>query len=169
MLFLDDSKMKNFTSCFKEKKFLVFFFRRLRLNNTGRYQDSFPYLSLCGVERNFIRCDDRPLVYTHIINSPGDGKQLFCYNHAGDVLFNEFCPDKIFMSPQSGRVYHPCQATAGSVGLVRSKLAIELSRNFIFDEGEAKPPTRFTWQGKTYDLDLQWMPAAEGVSTRHVN
>ncbi|KAL1434201.1 hypothetical protein MTO96_011844 [Rhipicephalus appendiculatus] len=35
MLFLDDSRMKNFTSCFKEKKFLEFFFRRLRYNDTG--------------------------------------------------------------------------------------------------------------------------------------
>lgn len=36
MLFLDDSRMKNFTSCFKDKKFLQFFFKRVRANTTGK-------------------------------------------------------------------------------------------------------------------------------------
>lgn len=35
-LFLDDSRMKNFTTCFKEKQFLNFFFRNVKLNSTGR-------------------------------------------------------------------------------------------------------------------------------------
>lgn len=68
-LFLDDAKMKNFTSCFKDKKFLQFFFHRLRTNETGRYQDDFPYLSICGRERNYIRCDDLPIVYTHVLTA----------------------------------------------------------------------------------------------------
>ncbi|XP_071450161.1 UPF0598 protein CG30010 [Hetaerina americana] len=67
MLFLDDSRMKNFTSCFKDKAFLVFFFKRVRKNNTGRYEEDFPFLSLCGRERNFIRCDDTPIVFTQVI------------------------------------------------------------------------------------------------------
>lgn len=54
--------------CFiSEKDFLVFFFKRLRLNESDRYADEFPYLSPCGRERNFIRCDDKPIVYTHLI------------------------------------------------------------------------------------------------------
>lgn len=72
-LFLDDAKMKNFTSCFKDKKFLQFFFHRLRINETGRYQDDFPYLSVCGRERNYIRCDDLPIVFTHVLTA-ADGK-----------------------------------------------------------------------------------------------
>ncbi len=35
MLFMDDSKMKNFTSCFKDKQFLKFFISRITHNNTG--------------------------------------------------------------------------------------------------------------------------------------
>ncbi|CAE1253424.1 UPF0598 protein F59C6.12,UPF0598 protein C8orf82,UPF0598 protein C8orf82 homolog [Acanthosepion pharaonis] len=65
-LFLDDAKIKNFTSCFKEKKFLEFFYKRLRVNSTQKYPE-FPYLSLCGRERNYIRCDDRPIVFTELI------------------------------------------------------------------------------------------------------
>ena len=46
-------------------QFLNFFFARLKLNNTGRYRD-FPYISYCGREKNFVRCDDRPIVFTSI-------------------------------------------------------------------------------------------------------
>lgn len=62
--------MKNFTSCFKEKKFLQFFFSRIRKNDTGRFENEFPYLSPCGRERNYIRCDDLPIVFTHILKDP---------------------------------------------------------------------------------------------------
>lgn len=54
-LFLDDTKVKNFITCFKDKAFLEFFFKRLKKNSTDRYQESFPYLSLCGRERNYVR------------------------------------------------------------------------------------------------------------------
>lgn len=66
-LFLDDARIKNFTSCFKEKQFLEFFFKRLKRNDTARYTKEFPYLSLCGRERNYIRCDDFPIVFTAIV------------------------------------------------------------------------------------------------------
>ena len=58
-------------SLFSDKHFLVFFFTRLRRNESGRYQDDFPFLSLCGRERNFLRCDDRPLVFTHLMPAAG--------------------------------------------------------------------------------------------------
>lgn len=62
--------MKNFTSCFKDKPFLKFFFDRLKRNDSDRYADTFPFVSVCGRERNFIRCDDLPIVFTHVL--PGD-------------------------------------------------------------------------------------------------
>nr|BAN20790.1 conserved hypothetical protein [Riptortus pedestris] len=154
MLFLDDARMKNFTSCFKDKEFLVFFFKRIRPNTTSRYEDSFPFVSLCGRERNFIRCDDVPIVYTHVIEK--DGKNYFCYGNAGDLMYNEFNPEKVYMAPDTGRVYHPCHETAGSVGLVASKLAIEFSKYFLFDNGEGKPPTHFKWKNNLFTLDTDW-------------
>lgn len=72
-LFLDDARIKNFTSCFKEKRFLRFFFKRLRFNTTDRYQNEFPYISLCGVERNYVRCDDLPIVFTDVIANDAGG------------------------------------------------------------------------------------------------
>ncbi len=35
MLFLDDSKMMNFTAAFKDKQFLKFFITRIKKNDTG--------------------------------------------------------------------------------------------------------------------------------------
>lgn len=49
---------------------------------------------------------------------------------------------------QSGRIYHPAPKKAGGIGLVRSKIAIELSSSFNFEEGEEKGPTHFFWKDK---------------------
>lgn len=150
--------MKNFTSCFKERKFLKFFFNQMKPNHTDRYKD-FPYLSLCGKERNYVRCDDFPFVYTHLFklaNENGEMEDRIAYNHTGEVLSVPFEPNKIFMLPNTGRVYHPAPGRVGHVGLVRSKLAIEISKHFTFDNGENLPPTRFTWDGKEYELDNEW-------------
>lgn len=152
-LFLDDSKMKNFTSCFKEKKFLRFFFNQLRFNNTSRYPE-FPYLSVCGKERNFVRCDDYPIVFTHVVKR--DEENFLSHNHAGDMLLYKFEPGRIFMLPDTGRVYHPAADKAGSIGLVRSKLAIQFSKYFTFENGESNQPTHFMFEDKLYELDQEW-------------
>lgn len=147
--------MKNFTSCFKEKKFLEFFFKRIRLNRSGRYENDFPFISLCGRERNFIRCDDVPIVYTHLLKKTND-IDLFTYGYADNVLTFNFIPNKLFMLPSTGRVYHPTEDKYGGIGLVRSKLAIELSKHFKFENGESQPPTHFKWKNNNYDLDQEW-------------
>eukprot|EP00105_Crassostrea_gigas_P005151 XP_011418635.1 PREDICTED: UPF0598 protein CG30010-like [Crassostrea gigas] len=150
-LFLDDARIKNFTSCFKEKDFLVFFFKRLRLNESDRYADEFPYLSPCGRERNFIRCDDKPIVYTHLIESDS-GETLLSFGGAGNAMTTEFLPSRICMLPNTGRVYHPAPAKVGGIGLIKSSLAIELSKYFEFENGEDNPPTLFTWKGEKLQL-----------------
>ncbi|XP_016967921.1 UPF0598 protein CG30010 [Drosophila biarmipes] len=154
MLFLDDAKMKNFTSCFKEKDFLRFFFSRLRLNKTNRYEKEFPYISLCGRERNFIRCDDTPLVFTEQLRK--DDKEVLSYAHSGQVLTLPYEPHKLYMDPRNGRVYHPATPQVGGIGLVRSKLAIELSQHFEFPTGEASP-THFRWNGERLKLQNEWV------------
>lgn len=146
--------MKNFTSCFKEKKFLDFFFKRIRLNTTGRYQEEFPFISLCGRERNFIRCDDVPIVYTNILVK--NNRDHLSFGYAGDLLATEFKPDKIYMLPLTGRVYHPAEEKYGGVGLVKSKLAIELSKGFEFNDAEVQGPTHFNWKNERFELDQLW-------------
>lgn len=69
---------------------MAFFFKRLKINNTGRYTQEFPYVSLCGPERNFVRCDDLPIVFTKIIQKENleiDKKEdWFGYSHAEEFL-----------------------------------------------------------------------------------
>nr|XP_009859298.1 UPF0598 protein CG30010 isoform X2 [Ciona intestinalis] len=160
-LFMDDAKVKNFISCFKEKDFLAFFFSRIRLNRTGRYEDDFPYFSPCGREKNYIRCDDLPIVFTHILkqDSESDDKDFLSYGYAGDKLTFPFQPEHLCMLPDTGRVYHPAPDKTGGVGLVKSKLAIEISQYFGYnkpsDTSILQPPDFFTWGGKTYLLSNQ--------------
>lgn len=152
--------MKNFTSCFKEKKFLEFFFKRVRLNKTGKYEDEFPYISLCGRERNYIRCDDVPIVYTHIISKSDPEVDFLTFGYAGELLMSQFQPEKVYMLPTTGRVYHPADDKYGGIGLIRSQLSIEISKNFTFRNGETKPPTDFIWKNKNYQLDQLWFSDA---------
>jgi len=49
-----------------DKRFLIFFFRQVRRNDTGRFVKEFPFISPCGKELNFIRGDDYPTVYTNL-------------------------------------------------------------------------------------------------------
>lgn len=158
-LFLDDARMKNFTSCFKDKKFLDFFFKRLKINDTNRYKEAFPYISLCGRERNFVRCDDLPIVFTHILPNEHSSKELLTYAYAAELLTVDFEPDKIHMAP-SGKVYHPAPERYGSIGLIRSKLAIELSKHFEFASGEDQAPNVINWGGKIYKIDDSWLSKA---------
>jgi hypothetical protein len=120
------------------------------MNTTDRYREDFPYLSPCGPERNFIRCDDRPIVFTHV--APGEDGDVLLHNWAGDKLSVPFEPERLCMFPDSGRVYYPASEKTGGVGLVRSALAIEFSKHFSFDNGETSPPTRLTWKGQEYKL-----------------
>ncbi|XP_010870756.2 UPF0598 protein C8orf82 homolog [Esox lucius] len=179
-LFLDDTKVKNFVTCFKDKDFLVFFFNRLRRNESGRYQDHFPFLSLCGRERNFLRCDDRPLVFTQLMPAvrgtatvstgamgKGGATELLSFCWGGDKLSVPFHPESLYMHPSSGRVYHPCSERLGGVGLVRSALAMELSAFFSYlpEQGQSGQPTHFLWAGQRHTLTNELagcFPAEEG-------
>lgn len=160
MLFLDDVRIRNFTSCFKDKKFLAFFFKHLKRNNTDRYTDDFPFLSICGLERNYVRCDDLPLVFTKVIQrhntESSTEEDWFSYAHADDLLIVPFEPEKLFMNVNTGRVYHPAPEKMGGIGLVRSNLAIEFSTLFDFENGEENAPTHFKWKCKRYKLETDW-------------
>ena len=168
-----------------DKKFLAFFFKRLKVNSTDRYSEDFPFVSPCGKELNYIRCDDVPLVFTHLLDTEGEviqdiqgraatpsiqgakdisvegsekGKtqELLSYGGTGNLLTVPFQPERLFMLPGSGRIYHSAPLKAGGVGLVKSSLAIELSRHFWYKEGsdpEAAAPVGFTWRGQSYTLD----------------
>ncbi|KGL98596.1 UPF0598 protein C8orf82, partial [Charadrius vociferus] len=156
-LFLDDTKVKNFITCFKDVAFLTFFFKRLERNRSGRYEEEFPFLSLCGRERNFLRCDDRPIVFTQLLSDAAQ-RRFLSYCGAGERLTVPFQPESLVMLPTNGRLYHPAPAKAGGVGLVRSALAMEWSSSFEYGEGWTRPPTHFFWEGRRYRLTEELLP-----------
>ncbi|XP_055981268.1 UPF0598 protein C8orf82 homolog [Sorex fumeus] len=156
-LFLDDSKMKNFTTCFKDLQFLVTFFSRLRLNRSGRYEAAFPFLSPCGRERNFLRCEDRPVVFTHLL-SVGPGPPRLSYCGGGEALAVPFEPERLLPLAANGRLYHPAPERAGGVGLVSSALAFELSACFEYARGEPAQPSHVRWQGRRLALTMDLAP-----------
>ncbi|XP_045595447.1 UPF0598 protein CG30010-like [Procambarus clarkii] len=164
MLFLDDARIKNFTSCFKEKKFLQFFFSRLCFNKTARYPE-FPFFSPCGRERNFIRCDDLPLVFTNLVrkDAPLGPEEHIAYGNAGDLMTFPFQPSELCMQVETGRVYHPAPERVGGVGLVRSQLAIQLSAHFVFRNGEHQPPTHIYWNDKQVELSQNLVPVLQSL------
>lgn len=157
-----------------DKAFLAFFFKRLRENKTGRYEDTFPYISPCGPEINYVRCDDLPIVYTHILDRsghviedvatygqtpppPGEHfAEMLSYGGAGNLLTARFDPEKLCMLPTTGRVYYGGLERLGGVGLVKSSLASELAQFFVYNRSGVdsnSPPVRITWRGKTTELD----------------
>ena len=161
-----------------DKKFLDFFFQRVEPNSTGRYTNEFPFISRCGRELNFLRCDDTPLVYHTLIPkgvsltsdndeldlyvkahtdgdggdaaaaADGDGVQAWEFVYGG-TLRRQFEPSKLCMT-DTARLYHP-SPDGKDLYLVASPLAIKLSR--LMDFGQDN--TRFTWQGKSYDIDIR--------------
>ena len=103
---------------------------------------------------NFIRCDDRPIVFTKIIHTSDENTpDLLSYGGTGEALTVPLEPEKICMLPDTGRIYHPCPEKKGRIGLIKSSIAIEISTLFKFSPGkEYDPPTHFNWKGKTYEL-----------------
>ncbi|XP_069477874.1 UPF0598 protein C8orf82 homolog isoform X2 [Ambystoma mexicanum] len=149
-----------------DQQFLVFFFRQVKKNQSGRYEDEFPYISPCGRERNFLRCDDRPIVFTDLIRNGDPESECLSFCGGGDRLVVKFEPEKLVMLPKNGRVYHPAPEKTGGVGLVKSALAFELSPFFEYSGGPGKPPTHFQWNDKRYELTnelLQLMNVKEDV------
>ncbi len=200
-----DTQTQFSVSVITDKKFLAFFFKRLKVNSTDRYRDDFPFISPCGRELNYIRCDDVPLVITHLLDSEGEviqdiqshastpstqgGKnidiegaegeregerireteltrELLSYGGTGNLLTVPFQPERLYMLPESGRIYHSAPLAVGGVGLVKSSLAIELSRHFWYEEGsdpEAAAPVGFSWRGKSYTLDNYVAPHLKAI------
>ena len=168
---MDDTKIKNFTSCYKEQKFLEFFFKNLRINKPeNRHSKEFPFVSYCGIERNYLKCDDLPFVITRL----DENNDLVQINHINSAhwLF-KFEPNDLFHDQVTGRLYYlfenkqiikeidetqetirrfdhfdklPCK-----IALVKSDLSIYLMEKTEVDE--KSNTIKFVYKGKTYELN----------------
>ena len=59
----EDKKMPWGPAHLRDPIFLNFFFERLKKNDTGHYTSTFPYLSICQGEYNFVRVAETPVVF----------------------------------------------------------------------------------------------------------
>ncbi|KAI7824625.1 hypothetical protein BC939DRAFT_449634 [Gamsiella multidivaricata] len=149
-VFLQDTRPKNFVSCYKDPKFLDFFINRIKPNATAHFPE-YPWLSPCGKEMNFVEAADTPIVF----HSLQEGQLLW-----GGTLRTPFLPDQLRVSMSTGRIYHPLSRPIGTIqepsigvgtqrgftlGLLKSSMVLsELAANLDQDS--------LLWQGQRCQL-----------------
>ena len=101
-LYLEDTYPRNIATSLKDKKFLSFFYKNLRLNKTGKFEKEYKYVSMCGSECNYLLPIDpcSSLVYTDLdIHS----KSIKCC----DQTMVQFNPSLLLFHEGIGRLYYP--------------------------------------------------------------
>lgn len=96
--------------------FIDYFYHKLQPNQSGQ-QVEYPYLSVCGREKNYAVAQDTPIVFHHL----NDGYLLYA-----DTLKVEFSREKLRYS-HDGILYH--EAPIGGFGRILPQVAMEISKN----------------------------------------
>ncbi|KAM0755442.1 hypothetical protein T439DRAFT_320134 [Meredithblackwellia eburnea MCA 4105] len=171
-LYLSSTKIRNFTSAYKDTQFLDFFYKRLRpntptseSNSTGvsneeaeRFRgEGYTYVSPCGKEINYIKPEDTPLVFLKLTD------RGLTY---GGTLVEPFQPSKLLVDPNTGYLYHPSppprssrststgtrshsESPYGPYSLLRSALVLEhFSKSLEWNETGAS----FEWDGRRWEI-----------------
>lgn len=179
-LFLEECLPKNIATSLKDEKFLDFFFSKIRrvrdkekaiLEEVAAAGD-YPFVSPCGIELNFVRPADAPIVFHELREDPANGKQLVF----GGNLCQPYLPEKIAMSPRTGRLYHqltsenkggekskhltPLHASESTekpeYGLIKSSVAVSIADAIVEGDGFGHDIICFD-TGKKYPIE--WLPA----------
>ena len=74
-LFLSNTKIRNFTSCYKDPAFLDFLYTRIRrLNDSledkeavAKREEGYEFISPCGLEVNYVKADDSVVVFQKLL------------------------------------------------------------------------------------------------------
>lgn len=75
----------------------------MRSNETDRYLKNFPYISLCGHERNYLKCDDLPFVITKL----DENNDMIHLNQINSAHWSfNFDPTRLYHNLRSGRLYY---------------------------------------------------------------
>eukprot|EP00941_MAST-03F_sp_MAST-3F-sp1_P004160 g4160.t1 len=144
-LFAEDVIPKNIATSIKSDKFLNFFFRRLRKNDSNRHED-YPYISPCGNEMNFIKASSTPIVFHNF--SENENNLIF----AADLKV-EFKPEQLAMCPH-GRLFHrDTKSKVGDYALIRSHVVGSSFADYI-NFCEESDTFTFKWKGENYELPI---------------
>ena len=154
------------------------FFRNLRLNKSDRFHNEFKYVSNCGIERNYLKCDDLPFVASHLDQE----NNVFYLNHIkSDYWSVKFEPQNLVYDLESGRLYYffenlkcnPMNKTASidselmikkksqffeklpcKICLVRSKISIKLMDSLKEVSTKDEQSFEFQYKTKSFKLNL---------------
>ncbi len=169
-MFLDDAKIKNFTSCYKEQKFLDFFFKNLRIAETQRHNEDFKFVSNCGREKNYLKCDDLPFVATHLDES----NDLLQINNLRSAEWSlKFDPTNLVFNTVNGRLYyffedkykqldqtnglkrkHRFEKLPCKMCLIKSNISIKLMSKLKQIDENIDLKFEFQYKSKVYQLSL---------------
>lgn len=158
-LFLEENKHRNYATCLKDKKFLDFFYRQLRLNHTDLYKEK-PFISPCGKELNYITVDDQiaPLVFTDLVQHNNDPliTNEYTVTIGNSSLKQPFRVQSLSISTSTGRMYHSIDGLrhlgpAGAFrGLLHPSVADTLSNYLTIDPDTNKHTLR--WNGEEFEI-----------------
>ncbi|KAI9105514.1 hypothetical protein DFS34DRAFT_15004 [Phlyctochytrium arcticum] len=160
LLFLHETKHRIFTTSFKDKKFLDFFFSRLQYNdlNDTYKENGFGFVSPCGPEMNYVEVEDAPIVFHDL--TADDTKLMYAGTKS-----HPLDPSCLYMSLSSGRLYHPlpghldlaplwqrnssARKDMPQLGLLKSSLVLGRFFGGLDVDREA-----VTWEGQEYKLNF---------------
>lgn len=165
-LHLEDSKFRNFTTCSKDQKFLSFFFRHLRINDSGiepiqfleggkRWfvPEPYPYLSTCGQEINFVSHEDPFSALGFVgLEEKGNTAELI---YPGGVAKERLNPTELSFNSKTGRLYHSISALphlAGCQGLLHPSLCQRFADFIVCDADTGL--YSFDWQAERHPLKI---------------
>lgn len=107
-LFLDGTKNQNYATSLRNKIFLNFFYKQLRADNNHIHPE-FPYVSPCGKELNFVRCEDitAATAFSELVKGSGENSfNSFSLRIGASDLMQTFDPNKLRISRENGHLYH---------------------------------------------------------------
>lgn len=138
------------------------------LNDDVSLVEDYPFVSPCGIELNFVRPADCPIVFHGL-----DGTELV---FAG-TLKQPFDPSRLAISAKTGHLYHELwnsetsiskhAASPGSFGLIRSSVAVTLSEWIVPMTNENTSSETKNGSGMIYldeqvtctnPREIQWLP-----------
>jgi hypothetical protein len=172
-VFLEETLPKNIATSLKNPGFLDFFLSNLKICSARDHQllpprvrDEYPYVSLCGIERNFVRPADSPIVFVSIDMDESSNFQL----HFGASLRQIFDPSCLAISRRTGRLYHQLvgdvtrlHKETGGYGLIKSSVAVTLSDRMVTGNAEDDSGMYFDFNGVLYSIPCLPDSAEPGV------
>lgn len=152
LLFLEDSKFRNYATCLKDKTFLDFFFKQLRANTTQFYPE-IPFVSLCGKEQNFLTVDDpvAAVVFGDLLKTNDEVEQRLSWGFSN--LQQSFKPSALVSDHESGRLYHPVvghKHLTDRLGLLNQTITDHLSTAITTISTADSVKSTILWKGKEY-------------------